>query len=277
MNNNKERATEVIKILFSRYYRQRRSGYKKPEPDSLEYKEIYDKILKSIEAGKKINLVLGYGHHKNINVCGTVEPDSAEILSLNFLTELAKKIQSVYSVGAEITLVTTGARAEFANGSELDDIAKYHELMTKLIESDKDFSKIFRLTMLCDIWKKYENFYPTVDKKINIIQKEGIDPEKLNDLIKRAKRNAKGFISNEEALKSVIRFQATFRAENELEVWSESFPNSIMCSYRINHFIGSYVLLNTVKKGSIVQPWEGFCGNGDEIRTKICFVRTLSI
>jgi len=261
----KNLAEKILKILTSRHFHQRGAGRNPPKPGDKNYNYFLERIMDWISKGEPIPFILGYGYHKNLRVCNGPEPDKAEKRSFEFLVRLGKMVQNIYPPGIIINVITSGKRAEFANGADPLMTMIYHEKLKEMILSNPDFSRYFRIFRLEEVWNRVDGFYSYLIRETEEVRATISEDPNLEELLIQAKRNIlatgrieESHITREMLIESVIRFKASFLTEKELQLYEKVFPGALILSYRPNPWYGRPSLLMwSIKEGNITQPWQG--------------------
>jgi pyoverdine/dityrosine biosynthesis protein Dit1 len=243
---------KILNIFFSRKFHQSGKGKNPPKKEDARYSYFLERIHNKIQAENPIELILGFGYHKNLNICDDPRPDNAEKKSLSFLFSLAKTVKDVYCPGVMIHLITSGARAEFANGANPADTFVYHMGLKEMIAENFDFSKYIQIHKLKDIWDEYG-----INEKAKIrIDEVNISSINFEQLCIQAKRNIQNG-TDDKIKESVVRFVASFDAEREIQIYEKKFPGAIIMSHRPNSLYGCPCLhIWTTKAGDLKQPWQ---------------------
>jgi pyoverdine/dityrosine biosynthesis protein Dit1 len=254
-----KKTLEIYSVLMNkRFVRQ------KPSEDFMQ--AVLTKIKTAVEDCKPIEVVLGFGYHKNPNACTDLLPDIAEKMAIEQLANWVKTIKDVYQGGMEIKIITSGKRAEIVNGMKPEHTLAYHLALQKMVaECCKDhFVQVFPIGELYDQFHK--DFQQALEKGKKEINPDWADPFWIKQA-EHARSNIWRYgLSEEEITKksqqAVADYVIYHKAEMEANLLEKKFPGAIRASY--NRHEESLVLWTTAN-GDITQPWQGkgeIGGNG---------------
>jgi pyoverdine/dityrosine biosynthesis protein Dit1 len=229
-------------------------------------------VLKKIETAtrvcKSIEVVLGFGYHKNPNACtdlgpnqchcSTLLPDIAEKMTIIQLVNWVKNVEDVYEGGMRIKIITSGRRAEIVNGMKTEHTLAYHLALQKMgAECCKDhFVQVFPIGNLYET--DHKDFQQALEKGKRQINPDWADPfwikqtEHARSNIWRYGLSEKEIV--EKSQRAAVNYVIYHKAEMEANLLEKKFPGAIRASY--NKHEESLVLWTTAK-GAVTQPWQG--------------------
>lgn len=256
----KTRETNVAEEIYMALTSKRHARCKPKD----ELKEtIMKKIQSAIDEQILITLVIGFGYHKNPNLVSNLLPDMAEEQAIQRLFELAIKIKKLYQYGMGVKIITSGRRAEIVNKMRAYDTFQYHQSLVELVHN-KGWNKEIKII---PIYKLYEERKDDLEKALQVKEAEvrieifnGLNVEFWNNQIEYACRNInrEGLDDNEikrRAIEAATKYVIYRRAEAECNLLGERFPGAIIASY--NNDSATSLKLWTLRKGYVVQPWQG--------------------
>jgi pyoverdine/dityrosine biosynthesis protein Dit1 len=226
-------------------------------------------VLKKIETAtrvcKPIEVVLGFGYHKNPNACtdlgpnqchcSTLLPDIAEKMTIIQLVNWVKNVEDVYEGGMEIKIITSGYRAEIVNGMKNKHTLAYHYTLKKMV-AEYHSIQIFPIGIL--YYQFYEEFQSALGKGKKEINPDWTDPFWIKQA-EHARSNIWRYgLSEEEITRKSQQAAADYviyhKAEMEANLLEKKFPGAIRASYNRHE---ESIVLWTTAKGDVTQPWQG--------------------
>lgn len=217
-------------------------------------------IKSFIEKSEPLRLVVLFGGYKNPST-GLINPDLAEIKTLQRLNTLLNKLRAVYLHGVELYVVTTGKKGEIANGISPEKTSSYEEKISTI-------AKNFRGIEVVPIGLLYRKFFNNgkMEKTIEEEKKKQAkllkNEECLAEKIKIAeKHNSLPLRDTDKkdrkrAVKSAIIY--SILSSKEPEIMNKEFGAFIKLSFRIKGEEKA-ISLFTCRKGTIHQPWNNVC------------------
>ena len=243
----KKQIEEILKILTSKkFVRNKEKG---------ELRKSLEHIVRNlVKREETVQIVLGWGYHKNPNLFEfkrldgffSLEwlknmnennwflPDEAEIKALKKLQQFKEQIDGIYQPGLEIIIYTTGRKAEEANNIEIRHAKQYHQELSKIAAPLG-----IKVITLDEIYTTFEQQNGQNTLQEIIPMREKIREEVRNDFsnnpnsefwttqIQNAWRNLPPAIrDNEEVIKnSAITFVTTQRLERKLGIIKKAISN----------------------------------------------------
>lgn len=245
---------EIFEVLTNKKY----VRYKPEE-------KILSEFQQAIDEQTPITLVIGFGYHKNPNSCDNLLPDLAEKTAIQQLVDYADSVKRVYFSGMKIKIITSGRRAEIVNGMRLEDTSAYHSALQEMVKQN-NWEEVIEVIPLRDLYEEFaEDFKGALGKAEKEIRPNW-DDSFWQAQFEHARRNICREGLNDKEVEEKARVAARtyiiyHRAEVEAKFLEKKFPGVIRGSY--NRHEESLVLW-TLRKGYITQPWQGAGETGDD-------------
>jgi hypothetical protein len=252
-NTKETLESKIITVLTS-------NRFCRKKPNEKEKKETETVIKSFIEKSRPLLLVVLFGGYKNPST-GLINPDLAEIKTLERLNTLLDKVREIYPHGVELYIITTGKKGEIANGISPEKTSVYERKIS-------DIAKNFKGIKVIPIGLLYHKFYNNGNLE-NMLKREKNEQmklpetmEQLAEKIKIAKKhnslplNAADKVNKEKAIESAITY--SILSSIEPKIMESEFHEFIKLSFRVKGEKNALSLF-TCKKGTIHQPWNNSC------------------
>lgn len=240
----------VLEILTSK-----RFCHKKP--DSGLMKILSKRLEERIKKNEPVILNILHGPRKNPNATSINYAEWAELFTLHQLARLYYRIKSVYKPSLKIRIFCDDARAIAVNNYDPKSTEEY-------IQSLRELIRILRLEGVIEViqFNKIYNQYNVADylsdaeERIRKWELDKRNKERIVEMDEHCRKNIILPSTSSQEIKNKIKnsshlFRVYFEAETLAGIYD--IPD-IWATYRKEH---GFLLIYSLTKGNITQPWQG--------------------